>query len=184
MSYFELVLSEKQEELLTKQFKIDIENKQKEIKQIEKNTKKIQKYSAYFYVKKEPLIEISSFDSFNSFNSFNENVVDNVILNVNNEKSKCTFRLVHSKTNIYLNNNNKIIYKIDSELTDEIIKILSVYCNNNYIINLTIKSKDNSGLYYVDDGHPVYLEIIDKSQAKIILTRTLEIFDKYDLVCG
>ncbi len=180
MSYYELILSNEQEELLKEKFKADIEKKHNEIKQIEKTTKKVQKYSAYFYIKKEPVIEIVNFilDG--------QNISYNCILNIDNDKCKCIFRLVKDRLNInhLQNEKNCIIYKIDSDLTDQISEILSKYCNYNYTIIFRIKSKDDSGLYYFGNGHPVYCEVFDKSKSKLIVSKSMEEFDKYDLVCG
>ncbi len=41
---------------------------------------------------------------------------------------------------------------------------------------------DLNGLYYCADGHPIEYKVIDNNNNEII-KRTLEVFDKYDLMC-
>ena len=55
---YELVVSLKQEALIDKKYKQDLLVKRKEIKEMEKKNNKLHKYTANYYIQKEPEIII------------------------------------------------------------------------------------------------------------------------------
>jgi hypothetical protein len=171
--YYELMLTEHQEKLVNKKYKQDLLIKEKEIKENQQKSGKLHKYTAKYYIQKEPEIVIFNTTTFLLING--------------QQVSECIFRLVNSESKV--EETNYTIYRLDSDLTNDITYVLNNYTNSKqskpeYKIVIKIKPMDPNGLYYCADGHPIEYKVINSGDDnRVVISRKLEIFDKYDLVC-
>jgi hypothetical protein len=183
LKQFELVLTLQQEKLIDKKFKHELNQKKKEIKQEEKRSNKLQKYSAYFYIKKEPVIKCKPIFNLSDNNSIDSIINSKLVVDSNIDTDlNCILRLVTQEYDEV--DNNLIIYKIDSDLSEQLFQFLERYNDPKYEIVLQIKSMDHFGLYYSADGHPIHCTVLISSTDQVVINYTLEIQDKYELVCG
>ena len=186
LNQFELVLTPQQEKLIDK-FKHELNQKKKQIKPEEKRSNKLQKYSAYFYIKKEPVIKCKPIFNLSDNNSINSIINSKLVIDSEMDTDlNCILRFVKQEYEVDNNNNynKEIIYKIDSDLSEQLFQFLERYNDPKYEIVLQIKSMDHFGLYYSADGHPIHCKVLISSTDEVVINYTLEIQDKYELVCG
>jgi hypothetical protein len=165
-----LKLSPIQEAFVETSYKASILAKQKELKELEKKTKKVQKYTAKYYVEKTVTIILAK----------DWNQTQNAIL-ANAE------HLPSLDTSVSFGLQSQVsklgsLYYIDSDLTDEVLNFINVWNVDNNKVMITIRSFDRNGLSYEANGRPVIIEAINE-QGSILVRNELEIFDKFDLYC-
>lgn len=158
--------TKEQEIVLDFNYKIQIENKQKEINQKQLETGKIQKYTAYAFVKKEPRVFYK---------------IDGMYyIEINNSKYPYQYNPLS------LNHDDKPdlkhmgqVYKVDSDLKKELNKFLND--NEDWIITFYLDKKNGSVIYCSADKNDTPADIYSLDRKNKLI---LEIEDKYDLCIG
>ncbi len=157
--------TKEQEIVLDYDYKIKIEDKQKEIKQKELETGKIQKYTAYAFVKKEPRY-------FYKINGI-------YYIEINKTKYPYKYDPLNYNDKPTLDNLGKI-YKVDSDFNKELNQFMSD--NINWKMSFYPDKKDGCVSYYSWDENDTPAKIMSLNDKKIKLL--LENKDKYDICCG
>jgi hypothetical protein len=170
--FYQLTITKEQANLLEKDYKQALKQKEKELKEEAQRTKQPNKYTAKFYLAKDPTIVLQP--------NFDLTSVDNAILLLKDpEKTNlvCTFTLkfVRSKGCI----DPDCIYMIDPDLTEQVTDF--VHKNRDFIIHLTFE-EDKHGLGYCSVGLPISCTVFDNEGKKREQVK-FEIDDKYDLFC-
>jgi hypothetical protein len=154
-----------QEFVLDFDYNVKIEEKQKEINQKELETGKIQKWTAYAFVKKEP--------------RYFYKIDGKYLIEINGKKYPYKYNPENSNDKPDKENLG-VIYKVDSEFNKELNKFINN--NSSWKITFYPAKKDGSVSYYSLNENDTPAEIISLVDMKIKLV--LENNDKYDLCCG
>lgn len=145
-----------QEALLDKPYFSALKKKEKEIKQKEKETGQIQKYSAYFWIKKYPRRFLC------------EN--GKIYIEINNKYLECTNEPIEGGQ----------IYKVDTDFKKKYEEFIIQY--PNYIIEFNPAGRYGGGVYYYPtDSNEMPAKIFDLTNPSNSLE--LEDDDKYDISC-
>ena len=192
---YSFYITQAQEEWLTNKYKQDVKEREELMRLQQEATGQIHKYTAKFYIRKEPIFLIkkrvarqSSSTSVNPYCvKFVKFLTSSTFDFEGNEDAQ------YGNSSTIQNTENMVRYCVDPDIVEKFHALLH---EEEYgLVRVRVIDHEVSGLYYCSVGHALEVELFDEmvqiagdcTKSTSYLKRQqvkLEVFEKYDLLCG